>query len=525
MENRTRTLVLATALVCLFVSATFAKVPTASKDPTGDKSTKTIERTLLELDAENRPKGLVLYYSFDDDEGSKVTDLSGNGNHGDCFGVGFAKAGEVEGHLSFDGQNDYIVVPGVHMRSFTFSALVQTPKTGRDLNNRRLFLLEGEKGLYALQGIHRGGLGFVAITHNRYGGEAETNEYDWQFRADTWTMIAITYDGTTVKLYDNGELIHEGRAFSNDEVAGTVHIGGNDAHGGRFWQGMMDDVVLFNRELSSEEIKDLHRITAERALHHHLSAPKPRASSDELMSIKVPEMSDDVVLRYSFDKDYGDEVLDESGRGNHAHAYGTKYVAEGQSGGCLILDGEDDFLAVRNIHLGNFTFSAFVKTLLPANKPNTNNRRLFLLHGGPRYYALQGNARGSIELTVTGHKSVGGRAWAFEAHTWTHITVTYEKPVVKLYKDGELTQVGQLDVNGVTGTLYIGGTERQYGRFWHGLMDEVAVFNRVLSEAEVQRLFKTNGCPWGSQEGNETTKQEECHRAPKTDNRWAVMGR
>jgi len=391
--------------------------------------------------------------------------------------------------MAFDGQDDCISIPGIHLQEFTFSAAVKPHEAGDSADNQRLFLLDGDKGYYALQASSSAALAFRASIHGRRAGIDESERRP-QLR--DWTIIAVTCDGFTVKLYRNGELTGQGRIFG-DDVAGTAYIGGTDAYGGRFWHGIIDEVTLFNKVLTAQEIKELYGITAEGTLPQYLSPLEQQEFSDELMAIAVPEMSKDVVLYYSFEKDYGDEVLDNSGRGHHAHAHGARCVREGHSGGALTFDGRDDCLSVDHIHLDNFTFSAFVKTFLPGNKPNTNNRRLFLLYDGPHYYALQGNSHGSIGLDVTGHRGVDEYGWRFEADTWTHIAVTYDRPTVKIYKDGKLTQVGQVDVPGVTGTLYIGGTEKHWGRFWHGLMDEVAIFDHALTEDEVARLFSMTG--------------------------------
>jgi hypothetical protein len=436
-------------------------------------------------------KNLVLYYSFEWEDGSKVIDTSGNGNDGRLYGAGYAD-GFADGQgMVFDGQDDRIHISGIHLQIFTFSAVVKPNITDDLLDTERLFLLTGDKGHYALEVNASGKLQFRCSVHGR---QARIDEDDRQSQIDGWTRIAATCDGLTVRLYRNGELSGQGRILG-DDIAGIAFIGGTDAHRGGFWDGMIDEVALFNRVLSSEEIREFHQATSDGALGRYLFAPKEKSFSDRLTSVEVPEMGEDVVLHYSFDKDYGDEVLDGSGRGHHARAHGTRYVSDGRSGGALSFDGQDDFLSTPDIHLDSFTLSAFVKTLLPANKPNTNNRRLFLLYDGPRYFALQGNSAGSIGLDVTGHRGVDEYGWKFEAHRWTHVVVTYERPTVKIYKDGQLTQAGHVETGSVTGTLYIGGTDKHWGRFWHGLMDEVIIFNRALTQKEIEEFCLMIGEP------------------------------
>ncbi len=410
-------------------------------------------------------KSLVLYYSFDRPEGAQVLDESGNRNHGRNHGATSTINERGRGELSLDGQDDHISTPGIHLESFTFSALVKIPRTNQELENRRLFLLDGDKGTYALQGNPEGAMRFVAVLH---GTKADVQERDGRFESDCWTSIAVTFDGFRVQLYRNGRLTGEG-SVRGDDVAGTAYLAGTDQHDGAFWHGRMDEVALFNRSLTPKEIHTLHKIAAT-----YKGVPKTQ----------------DVVLHFSFDEDLSDMALDISGQGRNAQAYGARYEKNGRSGGAFFFDGTDDFLSTPDISLDNFTFSAFVKTSMPANKPNTNNRRLFLLHDGPRYYALQGNSAGSIGVDVTGHRGVNEYDWKFPENEWMHIAVTYERPQVKIYRDGQLTETGNVDVAGVTGTLSIGGTDKHYGRFWQGLMDEVILFNRALRESEVERLYK-----------------------------------
>lgn len=74
-----------------------------------------------------------------------------------------------------------------------------------------------------------------------------------------WTHIAMTYDGTTVTLYANGEVI--GQTFYSGNISGTdepFNIGGRavDEGTGKF-NGLVDEVQVFNRALSADEIRRL----------------------------------------------------------------------------------------------------------------------------------------------------------------------------------------------------------------------------------------------------------------------------
>ncbi len=74
------------------------------------------------------------------------------------------------------------------------------------------------------------------------------------FESETWHFVAETYDGSQVKVYIDGELVIEqgmsGNLMPNDS---TLRIGHREAST-HWWKGMLDEVAVFNRALSEDEI-------------------------------------------------------------------------------------------------------------------------------------------------------------------------------------------------------------------------------------------------------------------------------
>ena len=75
---------------------------------------------------------------------------------------------------------------------------------------------------------------------------------------NTWYHGAVTYDGSTVRLYLNGQL----EATRSNATLNTVinsnglTIGNREAVG--FWNGLLDEIYIFNRALSARQIAELH---------------------------------------------------------------------------------------------------------------------------------------------------------------------------------------------------------------------------------------------------------------------------
>ena len=72
---------------------------------------------------------------------------------------------------------------------------------------------------------------------------------------NTWSHLAATYDGTTLRLYVNGSLVGS-RAVANPLLTstGVLRFGGNSVWG-EFFAGRIDEVRLYNRALAVAEIQ------------------------------------------------------------------------------------------------------------------------------------------------------------------------------------------------------------------------------------------------------------------------------
>ena len=81
---------------------------------------------------------------------------------------------------------------------------------------------------------------------------------------------------------------------------------------------------------------------------------------------------------------------------------------------------------------------------------------------------------------------------AVAANTWTHLAATYDGANLRLYVNG--TQVGDAwptgSMSASTGVLRIGGND-VWWEWFQGLIDEVRVYNRALSAAEIQADMTT----------------------------------
>ncbi|APZ91410.1 alkaline phosphatase D family protein [Fuerstiella marisgermanici] len=80
---------------------------------------------------------------------------------------------------------------------------------------------------------------------------------------------------------------------------------------------------------------------------------------------------------------------------------------------------------------------------------------------------------------------------------WTHVAVTFDSSQLQLFVNGKLAGTHKLPISAPiaeTGGLVIGGHRAGTGRNFDGMIDEVAIWNRVLAESEIAAIY-SNGTP------------------------------
>jgi PKD repeat protein/glucose/arabinose dehydrogenase len=199
--------------------------------------------------------GLVAAYNFDQGSGSSVPDASGNGHTGTISGAVWTSTGKYGGALSFDGVNDWVTVADSALldltTGMTLSAWVFP--TGHGTFCTVVMKERPETEVYGLYsstaderpgaGISRSGTSLVGISGSR------------ALPLNTWTHLAVTYDGTTLRLFVNGLEVKRRSAPGALLTSGNpLRIGGNSIRP-EFFQGRIDDVRIYDRALTVTEVQ------------------------------------------------------------------------------------------------------------------------------------------------------------------------------------------------------------------------------------------------------------------------------
>jgi len=198
---------------------------------------------------------LVGWWKLDDGQGGLVLDWSGLGNHGTVFGDPNWVAGQIDGALDLDGFGNCVDIGDPNSLNFTEAiSLLAWIKTDAASNSADQSYITKGNDSYALRHSADNNLQF-RISETAFVGTPVQGSFN-----DVWHHLAGTYDGNRLILYVDGEL--RSTTVSTEAIAESVYNVniGRESVGNRFYyDGMIDDVRVYNRALTEEDIKQAMR--------------------------------------------------------------------------------------------------------------------------------------------------------------------------------------------------------------------------------------------------------------------------
>jgi gliding motility-associated-like protein len=205
-------------------------------------------------------------WHFEEENGITVNDSSGNNNTGTLINMN-PLADRVDGKfgmgLQFDGDNDYIEAPDSSSLDTITSEITLIIWVKPFITAKQAMI---EKWLYGLGIFERSFVFYIGADGKinfELSADGTNSNAIWLISENTlanniWSHVAVTSDGTTVKVYINGEQDPNTKNSPpgiNPSNA-NLHIGGwwtEDQWNDPF-NGIIDEVKIYNQALSSEEI-------------------------------------------------------------------------------------------------------------------------------------------------------------------------------------------------------------------------------------------------------------------------------
>ena len=494
--------------------------------------------------------GLVAAYAFDDGSGSVLSDASGNGHDGTISGATWT-SGHDGGALSFNGSNASVDLGSLgtfYQSGFTLEGWVQKQtSTKKDVgvlgswssSGGPMLWVDHLAGDYQLT-LNSGLSSYLDSGHTPIGGQ--------------WQYLAATFDGSTARFYIDGVQVASRSVTSSVGSSNNWRIGAYGSVAGGFFDGLIDNVRIYNRALSDTEVQtDMSvpvttptgpsapgglSVTARTqtsvslqwnpstggsgiaGYHVFLNGAQVGTATTTTSfsftglscstsyqlgveafdtngntsgrtvqdaSTSLCDAPSGLVAAYAFDETSGSVLHDSSGNGHDGTISGATWTS-GHDGGALSFNGSNasvDLGSLGTFYQSGFTLEGWVQKQT-STKKDVGVLGSWSSSGGPMLWV--DHLAGDYQLTLnsglssyldSGHTPIGGQ--------WQYLAATFDGSTARFYIDG--VQVASRSVTSSVGSSNnwrIGAYGSVAGGFFDGLIDNVRIYNRALSDTEVQ---------------------------------------
>lgn len=213
-------------------------------DAAGNESTKS---NIVTITTEN---DATAYYSLDT---ATATDESDNRNDGTNHEAGTGASGITNSCWNFDGDDDYLDCPPAAISgsdAYSVSVWAQSDPTDTDRTIVSFHPTDGFGVRYASSGEYTNNTSLIQVQHENDADQVSS----FQHVAVTYSStdgFSVYLDGTEVKIdaeQNNGGSL----AVDQLQLAATNGSGG-------FWNGKLDEIRFYQRELTSSEVQSLYQ--------------------------------------------------------------------------------------------------------------------------------------------------------------------------------------------------------------------------------------------------------------------------
>lgn len=437
--------------------------------------------------------GLVGYWKLDESAANGCTgatndscDSSGSNADGAWNGDATVAQGKYGHGVTFDGTGDYVSMNDTfHSDAMTvctwFNADTVTGTKNMVIKRNSSGITSGtnEWQFVVVDGI----LSFASWDS---GGSTAVNPGGTTtLSTGTWYhACAVQYGtGKTAYVYLNGEI--DGAAVQANTMrdsSSPIQLGVRSANTDtRYWDGELDEVRVYDRALSHEEIYLLSRFS-----------PNP-------------------IAEYRLDENTGtSSTADTSGNGYSGTL--TSITAEswapGKYGSALHLDGAADYVNAGDwdVTTQAFSLAGWIKLDTVANNTHEHILSKWKADTSDRSFMLAANYNGTGNVAL-GVSDVGTNYLikktddnVLQANTWHFVTATYDAGTFKIYIDGvEYTTTTSVSSGAApTGAPEVNATEVRLGgaqyessaiQYFDGALDQLQIYDYALSPEQVVRAM------------------------------------
>lgn len=287
----------------------------------------------------------------------------------------------------------------------------------------------------------------------------------------TWTHVVMSHGPAQDKIYINGALVAS-KDVGNALLA-TSHplgIGWNPIDGDNFVNGAIDEVQLYDRDLTDQEVADLY---AEQ------SAP--------------PIFVGNVAAEYPLNGN----AQDISAHHNHGKVTGATPGKNrfDQANHAMVFDGVDDEITVSNSPQLNSPFPSVSFWVNINNLPGNGEAYLMSFGGWQERWKISLPTHGKPVWTTNNSSGISdmdsGDGNELSEGQWYHLVFVHNGIHDQIYINGDLAaeKLVSGEMNSTTHDLYIGYNGIDGGSYFDGSIDDIRLYNLPLSAGEVLALY------------------------------------
>ncbi|MDJ0939562.1 MAG: DNRLRE domain-containing protein [Woeseiaceae bacterium] len=443
--------------------------------------------------------GPIAHWKLDETTGTTAIDSAGGHDGSLANGPAWA-SGVFDGALDFDGANDYVdLTTDAELTDIFDGGATVTgwiyPRSWGESDNGRILdkasQISGDRDGWMI--AVRGATPAVQFAQGFTGTRGFWRSEAGTVSLNEWTHFAVVYDASSVdndaEIYLNGvkqsplvEITPTGTLATDAGIA--LRMGNYAQDTSRTFDGVIDDVRIYDRLLSSGEIAALATLPPKTPLAH-----------------------------WRLDETGGFIATDSVGGRDGTLINGPTWAA-GQLDNAVRFDGSNDRINVPhdaglNIE-SQITLSAWIY-------PDTLKPFQIVLTKG------DGGVAENYWLGTEGNKAnfgfVDGGAYAqhttsgltLQAGQWHHIAATFDDAAneVKIYVDGVAETFTNTYAPAANNEQLIIGNSYYAGEGFDGLIDDVRLYDFVLGATEIASLAAEGGSGNGSGNGCNGTYRDD----------------
>ena len=431
-------------------------------------------------------EGLVGYWPFT----GNANDQSGNGNNGTVNGATLTadRFGNPNSTYSFNGINNSISVSNsqqlLNLSNFSYSvwvyANINTPSDGLLIcsydGNSRGALLYCNTNSSEIRIHSNSNIDISAVTQS-------------STLSMSWHHIVVVKSNNELKMYLDNLLVDTNDITNFNYSTSSIYplvFGKASWYNGGYFSGKIDDIGIWNRALTQQEIT---------AIYNQVSS-----YSDNCNNVSG-SLTQGLVGYWPF----CGNANDDSGNGNNGTVNGATLTSDrfGNANSAYSFNGTNNFIELVNSaqldNMNDFSISTWYQV------NNTSPQFQFLvskdLMGDPPngdwdFYINYNKVK--FDITINTNNNSGTQNSLIQPNTWNHALITRNSSsgLINIYINGILENsfTGYIGPYSNTQKMNFGRQGSSNQHFLNGKLDDIGIWNRVLTPSEVSQLYNQNQC-------------------------------